>query len=44
MRGRLEAGETVPAEDQRWLIAYAETPEYASMQMLHEDFGDAIFG
>jgi hypothetical protein len=44
MAARLEAGGRVPAEDQRWLIAYRETPEHAAMKLLHEDFGDAIFG
>lgn len=41
---RLEAGEALSAQEERWLIAYIETPEYAGWKILHEDFGDAMFG
>lgn len=41
---RLEAGEEVSAQEQRWLIAYIDTSEYAALKILHEDFGDAMFG
>lgn len=41
---RLEAGREISATEQRWLIAYLETPEFVSLKMLHEDFGDAMFG
>lgn len=44
LEGRLAVEDYVSPADQRWLRAYMETPEYAGLKMLHEDFGSAIFG
>ena len=41
---RLEAGESVTREQQRWLSVYQTTPEYQAEHLLWDDFGDAIFG
>lgn len=37
---RLEAGEPVTADQQRWLSIYQTQPEYAAERSMWEDFGD----
>ena len=37
---RLEAGEPVTADQQRWLSIYQTQPEYAAERGMWEDFGD----
>ena len=41
---RLEAGEAVTPEQQRWLSVYQTQPEYRAERLLWDDLGDAIFG
>lgn len=41
---RIEAGETLTAEQQRWLNFQQSTPQYRAERMLWDDQGDAIFG
>ncbi|MFP5479897.1 MAG: hypothetical protein ACLGIE_09445 [Alphaproteobacteria bacterium] len=41
---RLEAGQPVTRDQQRWLSQFQNTSEYRSERLLWDDFGDAIFG
>lgn len=41
LEGRLEAGEPVTADQQRWLSIYQTQPEYAAERGMWEDFGDS---
>jgi hypothetical protein len=40
----IERGQAITADQERWLSAYRNTPEYRAEHLLWEDFGDAIFG
>lgn len=41
---KLEAGEPVTRDQERWLSVFQNTSEYRSERLLWDDFGDAIFG
>ncbi|MCU0902410.1 MAG: Mu transposase C-terminal domain-containing protein [Tabrizicola sp.] len=41
---RLEAGEPVTRDQERWLSVFQNTSEYRSERLIWDDFGDAIFG
>jgi putative transposase len=41
---RIEAGEPVTRDQERWLSVFQNTSEYRSERLLWDDFGDAIFG
>lgn len=41
---KLEAGEAVTRDQERWLSVFQNTSEYRSERLLWDDFGDAIFG
>lgn len=44
IEARLEAGEPVPKDQERWLGIYKTQPEYRSNMRLYEDFGESMFG
>lgn len=41
---RLEAGDTVTRDQERWVSVYQTTPEYQAEHLLWDSFGDTIFG
>ena len=41
---KLEAGEPVTRDQERWLSVFQNTSEYRSERLLWDDFGDEIFG
>lgn len=41
---RIEAGEPVTRDQERWLSVFQNTSEYRSERRMWDDFGDAIFG
>jgi putative transposase len=41
---KLEAGEPVTRDQERWLSVFQNTSEYRSERLIWDDFGDAIFG
>lgn len=41
---KLEAGEPVTRDQERWLSVFQNTSEYRSERLLWDDLGDAIFG
>lgn len=41
---KLEAGEPVTRDQERWLSVFQNTSEYRAERLLWDDFGDAIFG
>jgi transposase InsO family protein len=41
---RMQAGEPITRDQERWLSVFQNTSEYRSERRLWDDFGDAIFG
>ena len=41
---KLESGEPVTRDQERWLSVFQNTSEYRSERLIWDDFGDAIFG
>lgn len=44
IKRRMEAGQPVTRDQERWLSVFQNTSEYRAERLLWDDFGDAIFG
>ena len=44
LEGRIERGQAVTPDQQRWLSVYQHTAEYQAEAQMKRDFGDAYFG